>query len=1002
LTARIVDNRREVLAEVLKRELAKANEIMIATAYFNIRGWGAIKETLVGKPLKLLLGKEPTESMRWEDEILKELEENEDNPEYFKLLQEAISHFESPEVEVRILEMPFFHGKAYLGISSQQEANGVAVVGSSNFTYAGLVKNRELNMVDTDPMAVQQLFDWFQEVWEMAKDFKEEFLSMLKNYTVTWTPLEVLAKALYESYKEGLEQIEEKEKTFEKLYPHQRLSVLESRLKLQKWGGVLVADSTGLGKTRVGLVLAHDAMPDRTLLIAPKSVLETTWKEEMRKMNIQLESINSERLSSDPEGTVEKFSDPENPLGLIIVDEAHQFRHPSTNRYRALAELINKNRADVVLLTATPVNTSLMDLYSLLSLYLPDTALEGGSLRGYFTARQKEWLEGKPVDMDEVLRRFVVRISRDFAKELSKEVKFPERKLLSIHYSLPFDPEKVMEILESMDFKCYDFSVEKLSGELRLPDGSIISKAVASEKLEKLKELVKTVVRINLLKRLESSLEAFRKSLEKMENYLENAVKYAKEKGIFLPPRVRGEVLSLVGEEEGGELPEPEEVFKLPELVEKCRLTPAEIEEFQQGYEKDKEKIQELLKLLPERDTKLEEVKAWVEKTSRNLTGNNGIIIFTQYADTARYLYERFKHLSPFLVTGEGAIGPQGKRMGEAEGVEEFKKRGGLMISTDVLSTGQNLQNAQYVINYDFPWNPVVLIQRAGRVDRIGSPYPVVYLTNLFPEEDTLQRFLRLMERLYLRLEAIRSTVGLDASVLGEQPIPKDFTLIRALSKEDHEALRFLETQMEQFTNDPADVLAEILREKGKEWLEKLPCGIGSFMRGEREALFVAFTDGKEIYWRLRYFDKPQTETSPIKVIEILRRPGNGKGERIDYEKLVERLKLVKLELIKELERKKVRQRTQGPLGGRRVREIFEKLSALGDEGEELAAGFREVCDRTTVVNQLYRAMKEERLLEEAKKVIPPLLKEKRTLTPEEEEIKLKRICWCWISPNKK
>ncbi|MEM2300416.1 MAG: hypothetical protein QXI28_04370, partial [Candidatus Hadarchaeales archaeon] len=131
-------------------------------------------------------------------------------------------------------------------------------------------------------------------------------------------------------------------------------------------------------------------------------------------------------------------------------------------------------------------------------------------------------------------------------------------------------------------------------------------------------------------------------------------------------------------------------------------------------------------------------------------------------------------------------------------------------------------------------------------------------------------------------------------------------------------------------------------------------------------------------------------------------RPGNGKGERIDYEKLVERLKLVKLELIKELERKKVRQRTQGPLGGRRVREIFEKLSALGDEGEELAAGFREVCDRTTVVNQLYRAMKEERLLEEAKKVIPPLLKEKRTLTPEEEEIKLKRICWCWISPNKK
>ncbi|TDA33668.1 MAG: hypothetical protein DSO02_03790 [Hadesarchaea archaeon] len=1002
MTAKIVDNRKEVLAEVLKRELAKANEIMIATAYFNIRGWGAIKEALVGKPLKLLLGKEPTESLKWEDEILKELEENEDDPEYFKLLQEVVSYFGSPEVEVRILEMPFFHGKAYLGISGPQEANGVAVVGSSNFTYAGLVKNRELNMVGTDPLAVQQLFDWFQEAWKMARDFKEEFLSMLKNYTVTWTPLEVLAKALYESYREGLEQIEEKEKILEKLYPHQRLSVVESRLKLQRWGGVLIADSTGLGKTRVALALAHDAMPNRTLLIAPKSVLETTWREEMRKMNIQLESVNSEMLSSNPEGTVKKFLDPENPLGLIIVDEAHQFRHPSTNRYQALAELINRSPADVILLTATPVNTSLMDLYFLLSLYLPDRALEGESLRGYFTSRQKEWLKGKPVNMDEVLRRFVVRISRAFAKELSKEVKFPERKLLNIRYSLPFDPEKIIEALGSMDFKCYDFSVEKLSGKLRLPNGKIISEAMASEKLEQLKVLVKMVVRINLLKRLESSLEAFRRSLNRMEGYLERAAKYAKEKGIFIPPRVRGEVFWLIGEEEEeGEFPEPEEVLKYPELVERCRLTPAEVEEFLRGCEKDREKIQELLRLLPERDTKLERVEAWVEEILPSLTGNNGIIIFTQYADTARYLYERFKHPSLFLVTGEGARGPQGRRMEEAEGVEEFRKRGGLMVSTDILSTGQNLQNAQYVVNYDFPWNPVILIQRAGRVDRIGSPHPVVYLTNLFPEEDTLERFLGLMEKLYRRLEAIRSTVGLDASVLGEEPIPKDFTLIRALSKEDHEALRFLETQMEQFTNDPANVLAEILREKGKEWLEKLPYGIGSFMEGEREALFVAFTDGKEIHWRLRYFDKPQTETSPVKIIEILKGSENGRGERIDYEKLVERLRLVKLELIEEMERKKIRQRTRGPLGGRKTREIYEKLSHLGDEGEKLAAGFREVCDRITLVNQLYRAMKEGRLLEEAKRVIPPLLEESKTLPPA-EEIKLKRICWCWISPHKK
>ena len=369
--ARIIDNRGETLARILNREFQDVAQISVATAYFNIKGWGAIKEGLKGKPLRLLLGREPTERIGWKDEVLKELEENEDDPEYFGLLLDVVEFFESPEVEVRIIEGPFFHGKCFLGVVPGNGGirRGIAVVGSSNFTYGGLIQNRELNMLSTDREVVTELAHWFQEMWDLARDYKQEFLQILSNYTTTWSPMEVLAKALYETYRESLEEVEKRGELRKLMYPHQMISLVEAKRKLEKFGGALLADSTGLGKTKVSLGIATEYRPERVLIIGPKAVLETTWKEEMRKMNLFFECVNSERLSQDPEGIVKEYSDPEKPIGLIIVDEAHQFRHPATNRYRALVDLILRNKARVLLVTATPVNTSLMDLYALCLLY---------------------------------------------------------------------------------------------------------------------------------------------------------------------------------------------------------------------------------------------------------------------------------------------------------------------------------------------------------------------------------------------------------------------------------------------------------------------------------------------------------------------------------------------------------------------------------------------------------------------------------------------------------
>jgi SNF2 family DNA or RNA helicase len=1013
--ARIIDNGREKLAEVLNRELAEVAEVAIATAYFNIMGFGDIEEGLSGKPLRLLLGRPPEERVRWDEEILKELEEYEDDPQYFRLLQRAVAYFEDPARQVRIVEGRFFHGKAFLGCypSMSSVRRGFAVVGSSNFTHGGLVSNRELNMFNTDREAVQELADWFQRQWsdDESKDYKEEFLSRLRTYLTSWSPYEVAAKALWETYKHELEK--RAENILKHLYPHQQLSTMDALDKLEKYNGVLIADSTGLGKTRIALAIVQFYRMGgvKSLLIAPKSILGTTWENEMYSTDINLECLNSEKLSADP-SVAEEYINRDPKLGLIIVDEAHYFRNPTTNRYEALSRLVKLTGAKLVLITATPVNTSLMDLYHLLSLYLPEHAIYDDyrmNLRDYFVQQHKQWLNGEPIDMDDVLRRFVVRHSRMLAKALSKgAIRFPERRLHTVQYDLPADIGELYDVLDGLNLAFYDLSVDRLPNQFKLPDGTPVSKYV--EFAENLKNIVKGIRKIGLLKRLESSVHAFRESVQRMKEYIEMANKYASKNNVFVPPRLKGQILSLIDDDEPEKLPSVEEVFaKQPELRDKCRLTEEEARDFIRRNNEDLEKLDKALSMLPNEDPKIQEFMKAVSGVYRTLKDRNGIIIFTQYMDTARYIFENLKKEglnNLLLVTGEGAEDAAGKHLEEAEAVEHFQKQGGIMVSTDVLSAGQNLQNAQYVVNYDFPWNPVILIQRAGRIDRIGSDYDVIYLYNVLPRQGdpgdprTLEHFLNLMTRIYRRLEAIRETIGLDASTLGEEAIPKDFSEQRRIAAEDAMVLAEIEKRLEQFTRDPRDDLAEIINEKGIDWVKNLPDGIGAIKRGGMNAVFALFTDGEKHYWRLKNLDSGKVIDNPSEIIKLLLSGDDvhAKGVRIDYDRLVDILGSLKVELLNEIwEKERVRITREGiPTHlNKAIKEIYDALEKMGEI--ELAARFREASNDPQVVKMLKKALDEGRLIEEARKL---LLQKSEKTSIERKPLKLKRICWCIITPG--
>jgi superfamily II DNA or RNA helicase len=1028
---KIIDNSKEKLSEALTREFDDARELAIASAYFNVHGFGALRNGLINKPLKFLLGREPTESLKWEDEVLKELEEKEDDQDYFNLLQEAIKYFEDPQREIHAIEGSFFHGKAYVGTypSMKEIRRGVGVVGSSNFTYGGLVKNRELNMLNTDREAIEELVAWFDSQWKSSIDYKDTFLSFLKNYITTRTPLEVIAKALFEFYKSNLETGADR-KHLKSLYAHQVLTVRDASMKLEKYGGVLIADATGLGKSRAALQLALDAIQNdrRPLLIAPKSVLDTTWKDEMRRANINIESISSEKLSSDPDSALKDYVN----STFIIVDEAHFFRTPSTNRYAALRDLILKNKAQVVLATATPVNNSLMDLYFLLSLYLNENSiydLYGQTLRGYFNANQKRWLNDEPIALEQVLERFIVRHSRELAKALDKEgkINFPKRELdldPRDKYSIKIDFEKIDSILSSMDFSSYDLSIDRLGDQLTLPDGKRMSDESLVTHREALKKLIKVIVIINLFKRLESSLQAFTDSLDTYADYMHRAAKYAKESGYFVPPKMKGDPLFDFDEEdESDKLPDPEELFSKPKyqsLRERCKLTPDEIKVFSDSCEKDLNTIQKIKDTLPKKDEKFDSFLSRIVDISKDIKNNNGILIFSQYAATSSYLYERLTkenriklHLT--LVTGGECKDRDDRSSDKTELVREFQREGGILISTDVLSAGQNLQNAQYVANYDFPWNPVVLIQRIGRIDRMGSDHNKVYVINVLPKngdpEDpkSIEHFLGLMKKLYQRLEAIRQTIGIDATTLGEKAEPKDFGIQEAIAKNDPTILDRIARDLEQFTSDPKDTLAKIINEKGYSWLESLPKGIGAIKKGlERDGLFILFSDGTDFYWRLKYYDqKKELVTSPTDIVDtIMEGDIQNSGESIDYASLVGRMRDMKEDLKQQLEVQVNRERALAgvpPRPTQLIRDIYNDLANSGTaDGEELAALFRDQSNRQAVVTAMQNARKEGKLLEKAREMLrqSAATQDNGETQSAPAEVKLTRICWCWIHPR--
>jgi len=840
----------------------------IATAFFNIQAYAMVKDKLKNlKRFRLLLGKAPeivSEKTLGEellDVVKEEIEGFDLSKEKELTVKDFIEFLKKKNVEVRLFER-FLHGKAYI-------LDNIIIVGSSNFTSAGLTRYGELNSVSLKSQAEYTRKEWFEKFWNESKDFKNELIELLENSrfgSKEYLPYEIYIKALYELQKDDIKAKKEKEKetglppTKVDLAEFQEDAIPRIKSRLEKYGCILVADSVGLGKTWIAKkVIELIGYYERKgiLTICPAQLREM-WKAELKKINVPENILSQEELAKEDflkkarRSVGGKLED----VDLIVIDESHNFRNPLSNRWENFFFLVNDHiskkgkRPYIIFLTATPINNTIWDLYWQIMLLLsmdrrafikeniPDL------LEFFREADKKE----DPSLLNDLLNEISIRRTRDYIKKnypdayieidgKKQKIIFPERKLENINYELDKTYKGMYKWISDIITKKLTMAYYRLlkyKKEEKLTSGE----ELALGRMMALEGIYRTI----LLKRLESSVQAFRMSLSNHIQFLNKLKKYMLQGKLLTKKSFNKYVMRA-----------DEELEDFVEELERFNLSNFRKDDLLNDIDKDISLLNQILNkiknITPKEDAKLKVLK---EKLL-TLSKKGQIVLFTYYTDTLNYVYDnicnskQFSNLKIEKISGNTGV-KERQRI-----VDNFlNKKVDILMSTDVLSEGMNLQSAQMVINYDLHWNPTRMIQRAGRIDRIGSLYKTIFIYNFFPEAE-LEELLRLVQILQSKIIGIDKSVGLDQTILGEEIHPKVFGIIRRIIRKDSSVLAEMERDAFGGGEKFYQPLKDFLQKRGVTELEKIPYGVFSGLKKRKfSGIFYYYKYGKDFhFWYL-------------------------------------------------------------------------------------------------------------------------------------------------------
>ncbi|MBZ0182183.1 MAG: hypothetical protein K8F60_06970 [Melioribacteraceae bacterium] len=754
-------------------------------------------------------------------------------------LRKLAKQIKENKVVVKLFVKHNLHAKLYLAYREDKFNPLIGFLGSSNLTLSGLAKQGELNVDVLEQDAAVKLEKWFNDRWNdrWCIDISKELIEAIET---SWASEELIppyyvylkmAFHLSREARSGLAEFNIPRVFKNKLFDYQQKAVLIAAHHLHKRGGVLIGDVVGLGKTFTAAAIAKIFEDDfflETLIICPKNLVKM-WEDYVHEYQLRAKVISISVVQNELPN-MKRYR-------VVVIDESHNLRNKEGRRYNAIKEYIGQNESKVILLTATPYNKAFTDLSNQLRLFIqedkdigisPERFIEtiGGTyqfnakhqvnIRSIAAFEKSEFIE----DWQELMRLYLVRRTRSFIKNnyavkdestgryyltFSDGTKnyFPDRLPKKLDYH--FDPKDITDQYA----KLYTKDVVDTINSLELPRYGLANYLLDNIDLVADKEDENTIAnlsragkrlmgfaRTNLFKRLESSGHSFLLSIGRhiVRNY---TFIHAIQNDLDLPigsPEL--DVLEFMNDDldlddyqtkwedftEGTLLSLASDIYSTFSNDMQNRFTWITSSYFKKDLLKylksDSEKLLRILALGnnwdPDKDRQLNSLIELCTKKHKS----EKILIFTQYADTAKYLYSYFdKNKIPqtALVTGADEnptsfayrFSPISNNKGHITGTQNELR---ILIATDVLSEGQNLQDAHIIVNYDLPWAIIKLIQRAGRVDRIGQKSDKILCYSVLPE-DGIEQIIRLRTRLRTRIEENSEVVGSDETFFEGDPV---------------------------------------------------------------------------------------------------------------------------------------------------------------------------------------------------------------------------------------
>lgn len=691
------------------------------------------------------------------------------------------------KLEIRAFPSQNIHAKVYIGRFAPDDRDyGFVITGSSNFSYSGLVANREFNVELRQHRDVEFALDQFEELWRESVDISHEFVYAVQNKT--WlndniTPYELYLKLIYEYMQEDINLSDEIDVFLPDGFmalQYQQQAVIQAIKKLKEHNGVFLSDVVGLGKTFIAAQLLQQ-LKGRILVICPP-VLKDYWEESLHDFRVPARVESLGKLDHVIRFGIDRFD-------YVVIDEAHRFRNEGTRAYADLLDICRGKK--IILVTATPLNNTIDDIFAQLKLFqIPKSSTIPGipNLERFFQQLRKRF---KGLDRtDPAYKDAIKEVSHQIRERILKHVMVRRTRTDVLTYfkrdteeqGLSFpevaEPRKIVYTFEGKLEEIFNQTILQLQTfryARYIPLLYYVGSRQLSEFERQQQRNIGGFMKGVLIKRLESSFFAFKQSIGRFIQSYEQFIAMFESGTVYISKDIN--VYDLL---------DKDNFDTLETLVEEEKAHKYAADDFKQGFLDDLQHDLETLKQVDQlwktvdRDPKVE---TFIEqlKTDKALK-NRRVIIFTESRETGDYLFDHLNKQFPddviFFSSKGGRTGKEpvtrspaiAREMVKATFDPSHKKpeQGfNVLIATEVLAEGINLHRANVLINYDLPWNPTRVLQRVGRINRLGTQHTDIFIYNFFPTTQA-DAHLGLEANITNKIQMFHDILGEDAKYLSD------------------------------------------------------------------------------------------------------------------------------------------------------------------------------------------------------------------------------------------